>query len=120
MHTDSLIVDNRAILALPPDAITVRTERDVLDLVARCGEHNTQRLLCHAANFAPEFFDLKTGLAGIVFQKFATYSITAAMVIDPATVTSQRFRELMLESNKGRHFRFFTGQPAAEEWLQRI
>jgi hypothetical protein len=118
MNVEADRLNANAFLTLPNTELLVRTERDVLDLVARCGEHNTQRMLCHAANFAPEFFDLKTGLAGIVFRKFATYMITAAMVINPQMEFNQRFKELMLESNKGRQFRFFTDQQSAEKWLK--
>ena len=56
-----------------PDGGVVASERDALDLVSACGENLTPRLMIHAENLSPEFFDLKTRLAGEVLLKFGLH-----------------------------------------------
>lgn len=95
----------------------IRNERDILDLISSCNEHDTHNFLFYETNFSPEFFDLKTTLAGALFQKFANYHLRGAAVISLGKITSERFKELILESNKGNLFRFFEDKTAAEKWL---
>ena len=95
----------------------IQAERDALDLAAACWEHQTARLLIHAASLSEDFYQLKTGLAGAVLQKFANYHIRAAAVI-PAELAGQgRFGEMVLEANRGNQFRVFQDHAAAERWL---
>jgi PadR family transcriptional regulator AphA len=95
----------------------VADERDVLDLLACCGDIDSNRVLIEEKHLHPSFFDLKTGLAGAVLQKFATYYVRAAIVVDLERISSARFRELISECNKGEQVRFFGDVLQAEEWL---
>ena len=101
----------------PPGETCIAGEQDILDIIALAGENDTQRVLFHQDAFAPEFFDLKTGLAGAVFQKCANYSIKAVVVVDFDAIRSERFKELMSECNKGSQFRFYGDRSTAEKWL---
>jgi hypothetical protein len=60
-----------------PGRLIVQEERDVLDLLAECGQNDTRLLMLYHENINPDFFDLKTGFAGTVLQKFSTYHIKA-------------------------------------------
>lgn len=95
----------------------IRNERDILDLVSGCSEYGVSKVLLHEANLSPEFFDLKTTLAGALFQKFANYHLRGAGLISFDKVKSERFKELIYEHNKGNLFRFFEDRAAAEKWL---
>lgn len=95
----------------------VRSEQDALDLVALCREHYANRLMLHGEVFGDEFFDLKTGLAGAVLQKFINYYIKAALVVPPEKANRGRFREMVLEANRGSHFRVFSDREDAQNWL---
>jgi PadR family transcriptional regulator, regulatory protein AphA len=99
-----------------PGDVVVK-EQDVLDLIARCGEIDSNRVLLLRKNLADSFFDLKTGLAGAAFQKFSNYGVKAAIVVDYNEIASERFRELMSECNKGNQIRFFNNMIVAEKWL---
>ncbi|MDR2469036.1 MAG: DUF4180 domain-containing protein, partial [Tannerella sp.] len=48
----------------------------------------------------PDFFDLKTGLAGEMLQKFVTYNIRLGIVGDFSTVESRSLKDFICESNK--------------------
>jgi hypothetical protein len=89
----------------------------MLDLISACYEHETNKVLIPEENFSSEFFDLKTNLAGMILQKFANYHLRGAGLISLAEIKSERFRELVMESNKGSLFRFFEDREAAEKWL---
>ena len=103
-----------------PDGGLITSEREALDLVAACGEYGAPRLLIHAANLPPAFYDLRTGLAGAVLLKFATYRVKVAALLTPALVEQGRFHEMALEANRAnREFHIFYDYPAAHDWLLR-
>lgn len=95
----------------------INQERDLLDLLACCGELDSNRVLLDEAHLHPDFFDLSTGLAGAILGKFAIYHVKAAIVADLDAIPSQRFRELVGECNRGDQFHFFRGLAEAEQWL---
>ncbi len=53
-----------------PGEICLRNEADALDLVAACGEYETHRLMIHASNLTPDFYDLSTRVAGEILLEF--------------------------------------------------
>lgn len=85
----------------------IEREQDALDLVAACIENATNRLLLYEGCLSPEFFELRTGLAGNILQKFVNYSIKVAAVMDLERLGQGRFREMVMEINQGSHFRVF-------------
>jgi PadR family transcriptional regulator AphA len=95
----------------------IAQDQDVLDLLACCGDIDSNRVLIDERHLHSDFFDLKTGLAGAVLQKFANYYVKAAIVVNLAGIKSQRFQELVYECNKGDQVRFFDDVVQAEEWL---
>jgi len=109
------IDSKRYIEAIPPTFI-IENEQDALDIAAVCGENETSLLLLYYENLAPGFFDLRTGLAGAILQKFVMYRIRVAAVI-PSENIKGRFREMVVESNRGSHFRVFERKDYAIKWL---
>jgi PadR family transcriptional regulator, regulatory protein AphA len=96
----------------------IASEREVLDLVAVCGENDTHRLLIQADNLTPEFYQLKTGLAGAILLKFSNYTLKVATLLTPELVNQGRFREMVLEANRTNpEFKVFYDREQAEEWL---
>jgi PadR family transcriptional regulator, regulatory protein AphA len=94
----------------------LRTEREAVELIGLCGEQDTHRLLLHATNLSEQFFDLKSGLAGAILQKFVNYHMKVALIIPPDLLQG-KFRDYVLEANRGRHFRSFLTRAEAERWL---
>ena len=91
-------------------------EQEALDIAAYCWEKETENLLLNHANLPDKFFNLRTGLAGAVLQKFSNYRIRAAAVVDPVKI-SGKFSELVRELNRGGSFRVFENREEAESWL---
>ena len=96
--------------------LMIGDEQDALDLIALCGEENTNRLILFADNLTQEFFDLKTKLAGTVFQKFSNYRVKCAIVIPPS-LDKGRFHDMLIEVNRQYSIHFFTKLAEAEEWI---
>jgi hypothetical protein len=95
----------------------IADEQTALDIVAICGEADTDRVMLHSLNLPDSFFKLSTGLAGNVLLKFYNYSIIAAAVLTPEQVNQGKFYDFFLETNRGNQFRIFYSRLEAEEWL---
>lgn len=117
MNVEAKEKNNQKFIECIPGEILIRNERDVLDLVGLCGENDSNRVLLHESNLSEDFFDLKTGLAGAMFQKFSNYAMKAVAVVNFKNIKSERFKELMSESNKGNQFHFYSDRDTAEKWL---
>src|SRR5512133_2342013 len=108
---------NRYVECLAGDG-RIEGERDALDLIGACGEYETHRLLLHAEALTDAFYQLRTGLAGAVLQKFADYRVKTAALLTPELVNQGRFREMALEANRSNHlFHIFYTREEAETWL---
>jgi hypothetical protein len=108
--------ESRYIETIPGDG-RIDHENDALDLVAACGENETSRLLLHAENLTPDFFQLRTGVAGAVLLKFSNYRIKAVVLASPEQVGTGKFYEFVIETNRGREFGVFYTRQQAEQWL---
>jgi Domain of unknown function (DUF4180) len=74
-------------------------------------------LLLNEGDLAPSFFDLKSGLAGELFQKFVNYRVPLALVVTDPAVYGERFVELAREHRSHHMVRMFQDRNAASEWL---
>jgi len=74
-------------------------------------------LLLDESQLGPGFFDLRTGLAGEVFQKFTNYRVRLALVIADANSHGARFAELAYEHRTHNAVRCFTTEQLARQWL---
>ncbi len=99
-----------------PD-LRITNEEDVLELIAYCGENDTDRLLVHERNLIEDFFDLHSGLAGKILLKLSNYRIILAAVISRDRIGNGRFYEMVLEANRGRELRVFESRAEAVDWF---
>jgi hypothetical protein len=74
-------------------------------------------LLLTENDLSPEFFDLSSGIAGELFQKFTNYQIHLAIVINNLEVYGERFGELAFEHKNHKLIRFFDFVETAKTWL---
>lgn len=98
-------------------ASPLSTEQDALDLVALCGENDTNLLMFHGNALAEDFFKLKTGVAGKILQRFINYHVKTAIILPEQFVIKGKLRDMVSETNKGNHLRFFKTRADAEIWL---
>ncbi len=81
------------------DKIEIKNVQDALDVMADCDYQGARNIIVHKKNLAPGFFDLSTGLAGEVFQKFSNYRVRLAIVGDFSAYKSKSLQDFMYESN---------------------
>jgi hypothetical protein len=68
------------------------------------------------SDLGPGFFDLRTGLAGDLLQKFVNFRIPLAIVVEEPGGHGERFRELAREHRTHPLARFFTSELEARTW----
>ncbi|MDF2926173.1 MAG: hypothetical protein K0R57_5087 [Paenibacillaceae bacterium] len=95
----------------------VQTEQDALDLIGTCMGNDVNLLLLHDEVLSDDFFQLRTGLAGNMVQKFINYRIKLAVVAGDTQRMKGKFKEFLAETNKGGSFRIFNSRDEAVEWL---
>lgn len=108
---------NSLIAEIQADGIIIRTAEDGLDLLGNTYYQGFERMILHAKNMSPEFFDLKNGLAGEILQKFSNYRMRLVIVGDFSAYTGKAIRDFMFESNKGKLVQFL---PSLEEAVNRL
>lgn len=100
----------------PGQRIMGRAE-DVSTVVEACFDNAARCLLLYPENLTEHFFDLSSGEAGAILQKLRTYHIRLAVVRTPTLRLSRLFGELLVDEERGPHFRLFDERAAAQEWL---
>lgn len=80
---------------------TIENERHVTDLVGNASFAGAEYVMVDAERLAPEFFDLSSGFAGTVLQKFSNYRLTLIVVGYDESSASESLRALMAESRRG-------------------
>ena len=109
--------DKQHVLVAAKAGIAIRSRDDIIDAVAAC--HGAAGLLLTEEDLAPAFFDLKSGLAGELLQKFVNYRVRVAIVLPAPEAYGDRFQELAYEHQTHSLIRFVRSQAEAETWLER-
>ncbi|PYF96329.1 protein of unknown function [Georgenia satyanarayanai] len=107
-------VGSTVVLHLPAQGSPIASEQDALDLVGDTWGTGAEVLAVPVERLAPEFFDLRTGLAGAVTQKLVSYHLRLAVLgdIDKHLEGSGALRDFVRESNRGRHVWFLADAEA--------
>jgi hypothetical protein len=93
----------------------IRSAADVTPALGQSLRHGG--LVVTEANLCAEFFNLRTGFAGEVLQKFVNYRAKLAIVIADPKAHGDRFGELVHEHQAHPHVRFFSSEADARSWL---
>jgi hypothetical protein len=101
---------------LAPEGPLLGSERDATDLVGEAYGAGAAWIAIPLSRLAPDFFDLKNGIAGAFIQKLVNYGFRVAFIGDiaPATARSEALAAFVRESNRGRHVRFAPDASALE------
>ncbi len=74
-------------------------------------------LLMKEADLGENFFDVSTGLAGELLQKFCNYKQKLALIIDDLNKHSEPLQELAWEHRKHLNIQFFLNEEQGRVWL---
>lgn len=119
MRIEVFKINGLKIAELISDNIEIRDTQDALDLMADCNVKDATRIIVNEKNLNPEFFDLKSGLAGEVLQKFSTYRNQLAIVGDFSNYSGKSMQDFIYESNKIGRINFVDSVEEAKKRLSR-
>ncbi|MEO6304989.1 MAG: DUF4180 domain-containing protein [Bacteroidia bacterium] len=100
MKIEIHIKNNIKIAELISEDILIKEIQDGLDLLVDVYYQDIDRMIVHEKNIIPTFFDLKTGMAGEILQKFSNYKMRLAIVGDLSKYNSKSLNDFIFESNK--------------------
>lgn len=113
MKIETHNINDIKIAEITSDETIITTSQDGLDLLGNLYYQGFDRIVLNEKNITPNFFDLKTGIAGEILQKFSTYRVRLAIVGDFSKYTSKSLTDFIYESNKGRHINFINSTTEA-------
>jgi len=78
----------------------ISNAEDILDFLAEVSFNGCSKMIINSHLLHPDFFDLKTRIAGEILQKFSNYRMKLAIVGDFTGIESKSLRDFIRESNK--------------------
>ncbi|HEX2969733.1 MAG TPA: DUF4180 domain-containing protein [Bacteroidales bacterium] len=90
---------------------------EILDLMADARYNGSDRMIFHSKDLNPGFFELKTGIAGEILQKFSNYRMKLSIVGDFSEIKSKSLNDFIRESNRTGIITFVA---TMEEALERL
>ncbi len=98
--------DDIAIAEIQSDGNLIKTASEGLNLLGNVYYQGFDGMILYEKNLPDNFFDLKTGLAGEVLQKFSNYRMRLVIVGDFSNLRSQSLKDFIRESNGGSQVNF--------------
>jgi hypothetical protein len=104
------------------DGAPIRTARDATDLISEAWEERAKVLAIPVERLHPDFFQLSSGVAGEIVQKFATYKMRVAIVGDISRYVdeSTSLRDFVREANRGDQLWFVAKREEIAEHMLRV
>lgn len=96
----------------------IHSVRDISDAVTKGMEEGG--LVVKEEDLSPIFFDLRSGLAGELLQKFVNYRVPLALVVKDPSSHGKRFEELARELRTHAKVRIFPAHEAAAAWVETL
>lgn len=106
------------VVMVTPGTGMIAGTQDALNLLADANYHyGSSNLLLPKQTLCEAFFDLSTGIAGEILQKYTNYGARVAVVGDFSGYSSRALRDFIRESNRGNQVFFL---PTAEQALDAL
>lgn len=99
-------VASATIAEIVADTIVISNIEDGTDLLGNIYYQGFDAVILYEKNITPDFFDLKTKIAGEILQKFTNYRIRLIIIGDFSRYNSKSLNDFIFESNKGKQVNF--------------
>jgi len=108
-------------LLLEEDGPQINAAADGRDLVEEALNHRATLLAVPAQRLGPEFFQLRTGIAGEIIQKVLNYRCQFAVIGDITShvAASTALRDFVVECERGTDIHFFPDLATLRDRLSR-
>ena len=117
MKTEIIQFREIAITHVTSDEIIINSTQDALNIMGDAFANGSTKIMIHEENIIPAFFDLKSGIAGDILQKFSTYNLQLAIVGDFSKYSSKSLQDFIFESNKYGRINFVKSVEEGKEKL---
>ena len=118
MDYNIVTVDAIPIAEVDAGSGEIRTLNDALDLIGTVVYNDdSHHVILQAEHLDPAFFDLKTGIAGEILQKFTQYGMRLAVVGDFDHYESSSLQAFIRECNRGSQLFFCPNRDEARTRL---
>ena len=99
---------------------SIRGMQTIIDLIGEISfSYGCDRILVDRALIDESFFDLRSGFAGELTQKFSNYRMKLAVTGDFSMFESLALKAFLYESNLGKTVRFISDRMKAIDWLRK-
>ena len=105
------------IAELVADHVIISNAEEGLQILVDLYYQDFDKIILHEINITPGFFDLKTGLAGEILQKFSNFRVQLVIVGTFSQYQGQSIKDFIFESNKGQLINFL---PSVEEAKKKL
>ena len=107
------------VLMAAPDGPTISSDGDALGLIVSAGSQGAELVVVPVERLSADFFQLDTGLAGAVAQKFVNYRMRLAILgdISDRTEANKPLRDFVVETNRGHQVWFVADTDELDERL---
>lgn len=106
MNIKAYLVNNRKIAELISDSTIITNVESGVEILGNLYYDGFDAIIMKEQNISSDFFDLKTGVAGEILQKFSTYRMRLAVTGDFSTYISNSLQQFISESNRIGHVNF--------------
>jgi hypothetical protein len=113
MNINTLKVNDFLAAEVVSENVEIGNVEDGLDLLGNLYYQDFDKIIIHEKNITKDFFDLSTGVAGEILQKFSNYRVRLAIVGDFSKYPSKSLHDFIAESNKRGHVNFVASVTAA-------
>ncbi len=118
MHTTIHKAGDIRIAEVMAPEILINTPEEALQLIVDLYyQEGINKIIIHENNIIPAFFDLKTGIAGEILQKFSNYKAQLVIIGDFTKYPGKSLKDFIYESNKGQLVNFLDSLELAVERL---
>jgi hypothetical protein len=94
---------SNGVMEIIDDNVIINEIDDVLSILST---NDCDTIILKKENIKNDFFNLSTGFAGELLQKFSTYSIRLAIIGDYTNIASKALKDFIYESNKKKQILF--------------
>jgi hypothetical protein len=98
--------DGIIIAEIISDTILIHETQDALDLMAECSIAGADKIMLYEKNLIAGFFNLKSGIAGDILQKFSNYRVRLAIIGEFGKYSGRSFKAFVTESNRFGYINF--------------
>jgi hypothetical protein len=93
-------------IAFVSEEIKLNAYDEFIDLLGNANYQGATGIIIRQAQLPDGFFDLKTGVAGEILQKFSNYRMKLSIIGDFSIYSSKSLKDFIFESNKQGHISF--------------